>query len=74
MGLHYVSESFNAIYFGPKSAQDHDVPLIVWPHGGPHSAFTDDFRMEAALFALLGKMDSLCTADVDIGRGALQTW
>jgi acylaminoacyl-peptidase len=56
MSQYCVSESFNAIYFGPESGKQHDVPLIVWPHGGPHSAFTDDFKMEAALFALLGKI------------------
>jgi hypothetical protein len=59
MPRYCVSESFNAIYFGPESAEDHEVPLIVWPHGGPHSAFTDYFKIEAALFGLLGKMESL---------------
>ncbi|XP_069703712.1 acylamino-acid-releasing enzyme-like isoform X2 [Periplaneta americana] len=46
--------SFSAIYFGPESPQDHDVPLIIWPHGGPHSGFMNDYKMEAAFFALLG--------------------
>lgn len=29
------------------------------PHGGPHAAYTDYFKMEAALFALLGKIHLL---------------
>lgn len=62
-------KSFNAIYFGPENGQDHDVPLIVWPHGGPHSAFTDDFKMEAALFALLGFGMLLVNYRGSIGAG-----
>lgn len=51
-----VSETFSAIYFGPESPEDHVVPLIVNPHGGPHSVLTDSFSMEKALFASLGKI------------------
>ena len=60
----YVSESFNAIYFGPEAPEDHVVPVIVNPHGGPHSVLTDSFSMEKALFASLGKIHSVvrCTA------------
>ncbi|KDR18399.1 acylamino-acid-releasing enzyme-like isoform X2 [Zootermopsis nevadensis] len=47
-------KSFSAIYFGPESAKDHDVPFIVMPHGGPHSVYTDYFKIEAAFFAQLG--------------------
>lgn len=59
-----VSESFNAIYFGPETLEDHVVPVIVNPHGGPHSVLTDSFSMEKALFASLGKIHSIagCTA------------
>ncbi|KAG5879727.1 hypothetical protein JTB14_023041 [Gonioctena quinquepunctata] len=28
---------FNAIYLGPSKGDEKSVPLIVWPHGGPHS-------------------------------------
>jgi acylaminoacyl-peptidase len=47
-------KSFNAIYFGPETLEDHVVPVIVNPHGGPHSVLTDSFSMEKALFASLG--------------------
>nr|CAD7447321.1 unnamed protein product [Timema bartmani] len=46
--------SYNAIYFGPSSSREQEIPLIVWPHGGPHGVFTDDFKMEVAFFGLLG--------------------
>ncbi|KAL4719679.1 hypothetical protein ACJJTC_003000, partial [Scirpophaga incertulas] len=45
-------KSFTAIYVAPKSGGK--VPLIVWPHGGPHSGFVNSFSMEAALFTMLG--------------------
>ncbi|XP_049824230.1 acylamino-acid-releasing enzyme-like isoform X2 [Aethina tumida] len=43
-------DEFNAIYIGPSEGKDASVPLIVWPHGGPHSAFANTFMMEAAMF------------------------
>lgn len=54
-----VAESFNAIYFGPDAPEDHVVPVIINPHGGPHSVLTDSFSMEKALFASLGKIYSI---------------
>ncbi|PSN32214.1 hypothetical protein C0J52_17006 [Blattella germanica] len=47
-------KTYSAIYFGPESAPDREVPLIVWPHGGPHSAFANSFHMYHAFFGLLG--------------------
>lgn len=46
---------FNAIYVGPKSGDAKEVPLIVWPHGGPHSAFANFFFLEQAVFLALGE-------------------
>lgn len=47
--------SIPAIYMGPKEVRDDvKLPLIVWPHGGPHSCFTNSYSLEAALFAKLG--------------------
>ncbi|XP_026725351.1 acylamino-acid-releasing enzyme-like isoform X1 [Trichoplusia ni] len=46
-------KSFTAIYFAPK-AEGKPLPLIVWPHGGPHGNFVNAFSMEAALFSMLG--------------------
>ncbi|KAM3964471.1 acylamino-acid-releasing enzyme isoform 2-T2 [Aphomia sociella] len=46
-------KSFSAIYFGPEG-ENKKLPLIVWPHGGPHSNFVNAFSLEAALFNVLG--------------------
>ncbi|CAB3253916.1 unnamed protein product [Arctia plantaginis] len=46
-------KSFNAIYFAPK-AEGKKLPLIVWPHGGPHTNFVNAFMLEPALFNMLG--------------------
>lgn len=51
-----LSETFTAIYFAPK-ADGKRLPLIVWPHGGPHSNFVNAFSMEAALFSMLGELE-----------------
>ena len=31
-----------------------EVPLIVWPHGGPHSIITTDFKNVVMFFCQLG--------------------
>ncbi|XP_056638015.1 acylamino-acid-releasing enzyme-like [Diorhabda sublineata] len=41
---------FNAIYIGPKSGNDKSVPLIVWPHGGPHSVFGTYLFLEEVMY------------------------
>lgn len=33
-----IIDNFTAIYIGPKSAEDASIPLVIFPHGGPHSA------------------------------------
>ncbi len=43
---------FNSIYTGPNSGSD--VPLILWPHGGPHSLLPATFFREADFFNRLG--------------------
>jgi len=43
---------FTAHYIGPKSGEG--VPLIVWPHGGPHSIITTDFKTIVMFFCQLG--------------------
>ncbi|CAH0719624.1 unnamed protein product, partial [Brenthis ino] len=44
--------SFTATYFGPDAGGVY--PLVVWPHGGPHSAFCNAYSLEAAFFNLIG--------------------
>ncbi|CAK1546948.1 unnamed protein product [Leptosia nina] len=43
-------KSFNCILVSGKEKR----PLVVWPHGGPHSAFVNAYSLETALFHLLG--------------------
>ncbi|RZC35335.1 acylamino-acid-releasing enzyme, partial [Asbolus verrucosus] len=47
-------KTFSAIYLGPKTSADKSVNLIVWPHGGPHSAFVNNFSLESSLFLSMG--------------------
>ncbi|VVC99151.1 unnamed protein product [Leptidea sinapis] len=34
-------------------------PMLVWPHGGPHSAFVDSYSLETAFFCLIGELSRL---------------
>ncbi|XP_011300433.1 acylamino-acid-releasing enzyme isoform X2 [Fopius arisanus] len=45
---------FNFTYFGPKTGAARSVPLIVMPHGGPHSNYVNMFLLETSLLTLLG--------------------
>ncbi|XP_046959619.1 acylamino-acid-releasing enzyme-like [Vanessa cardui] len=44
--------SFSALYSG--AAGGGPRPLVVWPHGGPHSAFCNAYSLEAAFFNMIG--------------------
>ncbi|XP_045520329.1 acylamino-acid-releasing enzyme-like isoform X2 [Pieris brassicae] len=43
-------KSFNCILVSSSEKR----PLVVWPHGGPHSAFVNAYSLETAFFHLLG--------------------
>jgi len=43
---------YTAHYVGP--AQTPGTPLIVWPHGGPHSVITTDYKTVVMFFCKLG--------------------
>ncbi|XP_050593009.1 acylamino-acid-releasing enzyme-like isoform X1 [Bombus affinis] len=45
---------FNFIYFGPKSGNDKSIPLIIVPHGGPHSNYANSFVLDYFLLVLSG--------------------
>ncbi|XP_066149420.1 acylamino-acid-releasing enzyme-like isoform X2 [Euwallacea fornicatus] len=60
---------FNAIYLGPSSGSSKTVPLVVWPHGGPHAAFANYFFLEEALFLSLGYAILLVNYRGSIGSG-----
>lgn len=47
-------KQFNFIYFGPKNGKDKSVPLIVVPHGGPHSNYVNVFSLDYSFFVLAG--------------------
>ena len=42
---------FSSYYIGPKSKS---CPLIMWPHGGPHSVTLKDFKNEFVFWLKLG--------------------
>ncbi|CAH1156028.1 unnamed protein product [Phaedon cochleariae] len=60
---------FNAIYVGPKTGQEKTVPLVVWPHGGPHSAFANFFFLEAAISLYFGHALLLVNFRGSLGSG-----
>ncbi|XP_060802814.1 acylamino-acid-releasing enzyme isoform X2 [Amyelois transitella] len=60
-------KSFTAIYFAPVS--DKKLPLIVWPHGGPHSGFVNAFSIEAALHSMLGMASVRINYRGSVGQG-----
>lgn len=43
---------YEGIFIHP--AKGGSLPLIVWPHGGPHSVFLTNWHMATAFFAQLG--------------------
>uniref|UniRef100_A0A5S6QTF8 Acylamino-acid-releasing enzyme n=1 Tax=Trichuris muris TaxID=70415 RepID=A0A5S6QTF8_TRIMR len=43
---------YEAIYLRPIGKDQY--PLIVWPHGGPHSAYLSTFALLPAFFACMG--------------------
>ncbi|CAH0579001.1 unnamed protein product [Chrysodeixis includens] len=61
-------KSFTALYLAPK-AEGKKLPLIVWPHGGPHGNFVNAFSMEAALFSMLGFATTRVNYRGSIGQG-----
>ena len=52
----YEDVSFSSIYIGPSATSDPEkkVPLILWPHGGPHSVITTSFMPDVYYFLMLG--------------------
>lgn len=49
----YPGIKYEAVLLSPESTNE-SVPLIVWPHGGPHSAFISGFDLYRVAFAKLG--------------------
>lgn len=47
-------DEYEAIFIKPVSRDETKPPLIVFPHGGPHSAFMSDFSLYIACLCKLG--------------------
>ncbi|XP_025831069.1 acylamino-acid-releasing enzyme isoform X2 [Agrilus planipennis] len=62
-------KSFTAMYIGPKTGDEKSVPLIVWPHGGPHSAFGNNMFLGLSIYLTLGYAVLLVNYRGSIGSG-----
>lgn len=60
--------SFTAIYMGPDVGGVY--PLVTWPHGGPHTAFSNAYSLEAAFFTMVGFSSLLINYRGSTGTGA----
>uniref|UniRef100_A0A0V0G8W1 Acylamino-acid-releasing enzyme n=1 Tax=Triatoma dimidiata TaxID=72491 RepID=A0A0V0G8W1_TRIDM len=61
---------YSAVYFGPPVDSDvKELPLIVWPHGGPHSATTNAYSLLCNFFAQLGFAILMINYRGSIGAG-----
>jgi acylaminoacyl-peptidase len=45
---------YTAHYVGPRTGEPASTPLIVWPHGGPHSIITTEYKTVVTFFNSLG--------------------
>ena len=50
----YEHVKSSAIFIGPAKSDGKPAPLILWPHGGPHSVLAATFYASAYYFNLLG--------------------
>lgn len=51
-----ITGEFHTIYLGPEEGEDKQIPLIVYPHGGPPMSFVNQFSIDYAFFNALGKI------------------
>ena len=47
-------DEYEAVFIKPVEKDDKKPPLIVFPHGGPHTAYTSDFFLYGACLCKLG--------------------
>ena len=47
-------DEYEAVFTKPVLKDEIKPPLIVFPHGGPHTAFTSDFFLYSACLCKLG--------------------
>ena len=66
----YEHVTFSSIYVGPtKDSDTGKVPLILWPHGGPHSVITTSFMSDVYYFLMLGYSVLLINYRGSLGAG-----
>ena len=61
---------YNGILVKPGDGIADLKTLIVWPHGGPHSVFTTQFKVEAYTFSRLGYSTLMVNYTGSLGLGA----
>lgn len=50
-----IAATFNGLFYSPPAPSDGSkIPLLVLPHGGPHSAIANSFSFDVAYFNALG--------------------
>lgn len=62
-------QEFTSIYVGPKSGNKNSVPLLLWPHGGPHSAFANGLALEPTVLLSMGYAILLVNYRGSVGAG-----
>ncbi|XP_014770020.1 acylamino-acid-releasing enzyme isoform X1 [Octopus bimaculoides] len=60
---------FESIFLRPSECADSKFPLVVWSHGGPHSAFMGDFQLYPAAMCSCGFAVLLVNYRGSIGCG-----
>ncbi|XP_076339326.1 acylamino-acid-releasing enzyme-like isoform X2 [Tachypleus tridentatus] len=68
----FLGIEYEAILVKPKKHGDeilHSVPLIVWPHGGPHSLIIPEYALYPIVFAKLGFASLLVNFRGSLGFG-----
>ncbi|KAK3579079.1 hypothetical protein CHS0354_029939 [Potamilus streckersoni] len=50
----YDTLDYESVFIKPSNAEQSSRSLVVFPHGGPHSVFTTEFMLYAALFCQSG--------------------
>ncbi|XP_013772047.1 acylamino-acid-releasing enzyme-like [Limulus polyphemus] len=68
----FLGIEYEAVLVKPKKGGDekiHSHPLIVWPHGGPHSLITPGYALYPIVFAKLGFASLLVNFRGSLGFG-----
>lgn len=65
----YPDLDFESIFLKPSDCADSKLPLIVWPHGGPHSSFLGDFLLYPSAMCACGFAVLLVNYRGSIGFG-----